>query len=97
MSSDRVSLLLSWFNGYLKKQLKGTNLDQVPSIDALKTLVQDADNHIGSVDSLPHSQLDKGNLNPVAARRLDLFEATKKFGADVFNDDVWIIAITKTF
>lgn len=97
MSSDRVSLLLSWFNGYLKKQLKGSNLDQVPSIDALKTLVQDADDRIGSVDSLPHSQLDKGNLNPVAARRLDLFEATKKFGADVFNDDVWIIAITKTF
>ena len=97
MSSDRVSLLLNWFNGYLKKQLKGTNLDQVPSIDALKTLVQEADDRIGSVDSLPHSQLDKRSLNPVAARRLDLFEATKKFGADVFNDDDWIIAITKTF
>lgn len=97
MSSDRVSLLLSWFNGYLKKQLKGTNLDQVPSIDALKTLVQNADDLVGSVDSLPHSQLDKRNLNRVAARRLDLFEATKKFGADVFNDDNWIVAITKTF
>ena len=81
MKAAKVALLLKWFNGDLKKQLKGVNLDTIPTVAELKKIVDEAEAKTNSVDSLPQEKLEKGNLHPCAARRLDLFEAAKRFGA----------------
>ena len=97
MKAAKVALLLKWFNGDLKKQLKGINLDTIPTVAELKKIVDEAQAKTNSVDSLPQEKLEKGNLHPCAARRLDLFEAAKRFGAMTYTDGKWIIAVTTTF
>lgn len=97
MKAAKVALLLKWFNGDLKKQLKGINLDTIPTVTELKKIVDEAQAKTNSVDSLPQEKLEKGNLHPCAARRLDLFEAAKRFGAMTYTDGKWIIAVTTTF
>lgn len=97
MKAAKVALLLKWFNGDLKKQLKGVNLDTIPTVAELKKIVDEAEAKTNSVDSLPQEKLEKGNLHPCAARRLDLFEAAKRFGAMTYTDGKWIIAVTTTF
>ena len=97
MKAAKVALLLKWFNGDLKKQLKGINLDTIPTVAELKKIVDEAQAKTNSVDSLPQQKLEKGNLHPCAARRLDLFEAAKRFGAMTYTDGKWIIAVTTTF
>lgn len=97
MKAANVALLLKWFNGDLKKQLKGVNLDTIPTVAELKKIVDEAEAKTNSADSLPQEKLEKGNLHPCAARRLDLFEAAKRFGAMTYTDGKWIIAVTTTF
>ena len=97
MKNAKVALLLKWFNGDLKKQLKGVNLDTIPTVAELKKIVDEAEAKANSIDSLPQEKLEKGNMHPCAARRLDLFDAAKKFGAMTYSDGKWIIAVTTTF
>ena len=42
MKAAKVALLLKWFNGDLKKQLKGVNLDTIPTVTELKKIVDEA-------------------------------------------------------
>lgn len=97
LKSARVALLLKWFNGDLKKQLKGINLDTIPSVAELKKIVDEASDKASSPENLPQEKLEKGSMHPAAARRLDLFEAAKKFGAMTYTDGKWIVAVTTTF
>jgi len=97
MSRSRVGLYLKWFSSDLKKQMPVKTIDQVQSFAELKKMVEDAEKNVGSVDDLPHMDIDKSAIHPCAARRLKLFEDTKALGADLTNDDTWIIAVTKTF
>ena len=70
MRDSKVALLLKWFTGDLKKLVKDTNLDTVPSVAELKRIVDEASAKQDSADSLPKDKLEAESLHPCAARRL---------------------------
>lgn len=94
---SKVGLYLKWFSSDLKKQMPVKSIDQVQSFADLKKMVEDAEKNVGSVEDLPKSDIDPSTIHPCAARRLKLFNEAKALGADLTNDDTWLMAVTKTF
>lgn len=94
---SKVGLYLKWFSSDLKKQMPVKTIDQVQSFADLKKMVEDAEKNVGSVADLPKSDIDPSTIHPCAARRLKLFNEAKELGADLTNDETWLIAVTKTF